>query len=251
MEKFEFRPRTSAEIIQDSFRLCGDTLATSVSLALVAHLPLLLISGMLAEGRQANPVPLLFSLGIAIVLTGIVLTAITVVQAAALTGASIGAWHGLALAFRRPIRSVVLAYMLSNLVSHLGLLLLVVPGLAAGGLLAAAIPAIIVEGKDTFSGMKRSAGLLSNYWLTGVNTFIFGVLMWEVLPLLAVTGLHVIAGEGPFSPLLAALLGSITMPFALAANLLLYFSARARLGEQGSPGGLREEVRKLIAEDAP
>jgi hypothetical protein len=249
METFAFRPLATGEIVRLAFRLYGETLATSVSLALTAHLPLLLLSGMLAEGRPANPLPMLAVLAVALVMSAIVMTAITMAQLATLVGQPVGAWLALALAFRRSVPAVLLGYLLTNFVSHLGLLLLVIPGLAAGGLLAIAVPAIIVERKGAFAGMGRSVSMLGKDWLAGVAIFAFGVLMSEILPLLIITGLNLLAGEGPFSPLLAALLGSVAMPFALAANLLLYLSARARESGEASREALRAEIQKLSGEE--
>ena len=58
------------------------------------------------------------------------------------------------------------------------------------------------------------------------TVYAFVVLISGVLPLLV----QVVVGGGTFAPLLGAIVGSVTLPLAYTANVMLYFSVRAKTG---------------------
>ena len=99
-----------------------------------------------------------------------------------------------------------------------------VPTLVLGGYLALTIPVIVLESLPPMEAVRRSVFLMRQELMKGVAIFGFVVLISGVLPL----GLQLIVGSGPLTPLLAAIVGSVTLPLAYTANVLLYFTVRAR-----------------------
>jgi len=246
MDKLDFRPLAFGEIIRQTFRLYGEMLSTVVILALIAHIPLIFLTGIMTEGAQPDPVAALGLLVVILVLTGIIVNAMCMAFIASTLNRPAGIGPCLKWSMRRSVAAVMLGYMLTNFVSHVGLLVFIVPGLLAGGLFAVTVPVIIIEKKGAFAGMGRSISLLRQDWMKGIGVFAFGTFISELLPLQVLLGLQLWVGQGPFSPVLAALLAGITMPLAMASNLVLYFSLRAAEQQQGAPNTLRMDLIKLL-----
>jgi len=249
MERLSFHPLPLGDLIRRTFRLYGDALATVVLLALIAHLPLLLLGTMMNEDQPPDPLPALGLLVLILVVTGVVVNAIYLALVSHLVGRPAGVVQALRWSMRRSSGSVMLAYMISNLLSHAGLILFIVPGMIVGGLMAACVPATVAERQGGFAGIRRSVALLRRELMRGVGVFAFGTVVSELLPLQLLVAMQLLVGRSPYSPLLAALLAAITMPVALAANLLLYLSFRsAELGDSGADG-LRAELQRLLPEE--
>lgn len=252
MESPLLRPLTMSEIIRETFRLYGETLSTTVSLALIAHAPLLLLTNMVAEsaknpgGAPDNPVLALLLLGLVLVLTGVVVHAMYLALISAAVGRPAGIAQCLGQSRNRTVVAVMFGYMLTNALSHVGLFILVVPGLVLGGMFAATVPVIMIERLGVFAAMGRAVRLLQQNWMKGIGVFAFATFISELLPLQFLWALQALVGYGPFSPVLAALLAAITMPLAIAAHLLLYFSLRADPLNDGSGTALRVDLQKLI-----
>lgn len=246
MERPDFRALTLGEIIRRTFRLYGETLSTVVILALIAHLPLIPLSGMISEETLPDPFAALALLVVILVVTGVVVHAVYLALVSSMMGRPLGIGPALRWSLQRSSVAVMLGYMLTNLVSHVGLLLFIFPGLIAGGLLSISLPAIVIERKGVFAGMARSLRLLRQDWAKGIGVFAFGTVVSELIPLQVLIALQLWAGRSPFSPVLAALLAAITLPLALTANLVLYLSLRAGETERGAPDSLRTELERLL-----
>jgi hypothetical protein len=246
MEKLELRTLTFGEIIRQTFRLYGDVLSTVVILAIVAHVPLLFLTGMMTESTPPDTFAALGLLIVILVLTGIVVNAMTMAFIASTLDRPAGVGQCLRWSMHRSVAAVLLGYMLTNFVSHVGLLVFILPGLLVGGLFAVTVPVIVIEKKDAFAGMGRSIALLRQDWMKGIGVFAFGTFVSELLPLQVLLGLQLWVGQGPFSPVLAAVLASITMPLAMASNLLLYYSLRAMELQEGAANTLRVDLVKLL-----
>ena len=243
------RVMTLLEIVAGAFRLYGDTVVPAVPIALAANLPLLLVSGMSLDPGVGSPLELTATLVLILLCTGLAVSAVT----RALLGAAAGRpvpWPGLLRrTLARSLASVILTYALTSFIANAGLLMLVLPGLALGGLFAAALPAVLVERRASFSALGRSIALMRQDLLKAMAAFSFAVLVSEVLPVGLVLALQVAAGPSPFSPLLAVLMNGVTLPLALAVNVVLYVSARV---EQGTaPAALQAELAHAAAGEAP
>jgi hypothetical protein len=243
------RPLTTGEIVRETFRFYGTTLATVVSLALIAHLPLLFLTGIASGGAPPDPLPAMALLALTLLLIGIVVNAIYLALLAAAAGRTEGVVRCLRWSMGRPTGTVLLGYMVTNLVTHLGLLLFIVPGLLAGGLLAVTVPAVVIEKKGLFAAIARSVALLRQDWLKGIGVFAFGMFFSELLPFQLLLAMQMWVGRGPFSPVLTALLAAITMPLALTANLLLYLSQRAGERAGSTAEALRAELLQALPKE--
>jgi len=244
------RDASLSDIVRRAMRLYGDTIAPAVPIALVMNLPLLLIGALPMEPDQAGPGALSMTLILVLVCSGIAVSAVTRILLGAAAGTPVPLGGLLRLTFRRSLVTVTLIFTATSFLSNLGLLALVLPGLALGGLFAAAIPAALVERRASLSAIARSVALMRRDLFKAMAAFSFGVLASELLPLGLMLGLQSVAGPSPFSPLLAVTINGITLPVALAVGVSLYCSARAEEG--AAPDALQAELaRAATGEEAP
>ena len=157
------------------------------------------------------------------------------VVAGAVTRAAVAAVAGEDLGIRRSYRFAVgrvwplfLVLVLTWLLTMLGFVLFVVPGIVVGVLLAVSVPALVVEGTRVRDALVRSWNLVGGRWWHSFGTLL---LTWLLLGLAvnlldnAVGGL----GHGWLAETVAQAL-SITLvtPFAVLVAVLLYLDLRAR-----------------------
>jgi hypothetical protein len=164
------------------------------------------------------------------------------VVAGALTRAAVAAAAGQDLGVRRSygyaIRQVwplLLVLALTWLLTMLGLVLFVVPGVVVGVLLAVSVPALVVEGVRAREALGRSWSLVGGRWWhtfgTVLLTWLLGALAVNLLTN-AVGGL----GHGWLEQTVAqALAIALVTPFAALVGVLLYFDLRAR--QEGDQAG--------------
>ena len=237
------RPMGAGEIISGAFRIFREHLALMVTVALFPHLVLLAMQSLLlAAGPPTDVTFLMFMLG-TIVMNGIALGAITIAVCQVLLGWELRVFQVYALTFRANLLSVVGAYLLIALMVSTGLILFI-PGLVLGGLFAPAIPIIVVERRRTFSGLARAIAMMRGEMAKGIAVFAFFILVAGLLPLLALF-LQAGVAFGPFSPLLGAIIGSVTLPLGFSASVLLYLSLRA--GDGLNAEQLEEELSGSLA----
>jgi hypothetical protein len=161
-------------------------------------------------------------LGIAVV-TG----AVTRAAAAAVAGEDLGVGRSYRSAARRlwPLLGVV---VLTWLLTMVGLLLFVVPGVIVAVLLSVSVPAQVVEGTGARRALLRSWSLVGGHWW---HTFGTVLLTWLLLGL-AVNLLAAAAGAlglGWLAETVAqALAITLAAPFAALVGVLLYLDLRAR-----------------------
>lgn len=235
---------TFSEIVGTALRLYGATVVPAVPIALAANLPLLALSQATLEPGVTPPEQLALALAAIVVSTGIAVSAITRVLIGAAAEKPIALGVLFRLTFRHGLASVILAYAVTSFLANVGLLAFVLPGLLTGGLFAATLPAVLVEGRSTIPAMGRSAGLLRQDLIKAMAAFSFAVLVAELLPVGLMLTLQGAVGSSPFSPLLAVAVNGLTLPIALAVHVALYCAARV---SQGTPAGvLRTELERAI-----
>lgn len=224
--EYLLRPMTSPEVIAAAFRLYRDHLAVLVMIALLPHLVLVGL-GYLLEGSGLAPgAALAVLMGITVVLNGIVLAAMTHALGASVLGRAPTVAEAYRHALGRRVVTVIVTYLVMWVIITLGFFMLIVPGFIIGGLFLPAVPAVVLEGEGPFPALWRSVELMRERLLQGTGLFAFIILVSGVLPLL----FQALVGAGPLSPLLSAVLGAVTLPLAYGANVLFYFSLRAREG---------------------
>jgi hypothetical protein len=188
----------------------------------IVHHRVVATGGSWADTAIVALVMLVVGLGIAVV-TG----AVTRAAAAAVAGEDLGVGRSYRSAARRlwPLLGVV---VLTWLLTMVGLLLFVVPGVIVAVLLSVSVPAQVVEGTGARRALLRSWNLVGGHWW---HTFGTVLLTWLLLGL-AVNLLVAAAGAlglGWLAETVAqALAITLAAPFAALVGVLLYLDLRAR-----------------------
>jgi hypothetical protein len=170
-----------------------------------------------------------------VVLAMLVLLPAFSVVAGAVTRAAVAAVAGQDLGVRRSYRfglgrlwPLLQVIVLTWLLTMLGLVLFVVPGVVIGTLLAVSVPALVVEGGRARAAIIRSWSLVGGHWWRTFGTIL---LTWLLLGL-AVNLLTNAAGglgHGWLEQTVAqALAIALVTPFAALVGVLLYLDLRAR-----------------------
>jgi hypothetical protein len=157
----------------------------------------------------------------------VVAGAVTTAAAAAVAGEDLGVRRSDRSAARRvwPLLGVI---VLTWLLTMLGLLLLVVPGVVVGVLLAVSVPAQVVEGIGARQALSRSWNLVAGHWW---RTFGTVLLTWLLLVLAVglVEGAVGAVWHGWLAETVAQALSIVLVtPFAALVGVLLYLDLRAR-----------------------
>ena len=247
------RPMTTQEIIGGTFRMYGSHLAVLVIVALFPHLGFL-VAYSIFEQLTADLITLnLLTMFSTVLMNAVALGAITiaVALATAQTAPTVGVVYRLLA--RRNLMSLVVAYLITVLLTSfsfipvIGLMLrggglifaipvMMIPGLVLGGLFTVTIPVIVLEGRSSLAAIGRSVRLVRKELPKAAAVFTFILLISGLLPM----AFHLTVGLGPLSPLLNTILGSALLPLAYSANVLLYFSSRAAEGYSA------EELTKAV-----
>jgi hypothetical protein len=157
----------------------------------------------------------------------VVLGAVTRAAAAAVAGEDLGVRRSYRFGAGQ-VWPLLLVVVLTWLLTMLGVLLLVVPGIVVGVLLAVSVPAQVVEGRRALQALSRSWELVSGHWW---HTFGTILLTWLLLGLAVglVTGAVGGLGRGWLAETIAqALAITLVTPFAALVGVLLYLDLRAR-----------------------
>ena len=220
------QPMTAGEIILNALRVYRDHLRLLVLVALYPHLVLLALELLIAPPGAPTPEAFLVLMFVTVIMNGIALAALTLAIGRSTQGDEPSVLEVYGETLRSGLFAVVVAYLISAVLISAGLMALIVPGVVLGALFAPAVPIIVLERRGVLEGLSRSVSLMKEHWLKGTVVFSFFILVAGFLPLLLLL-VQGSAAMGPFSPLLSALIGSITLPLGYAANVLLYFSLRA------------------------
>jgi hypothetical protein len=157
------------------------------------------------------------------------------VAAGAVTRAAVAAVAGQDLGVGRSYRfgigrmwPLVQVIVLTWLLTMLGLVLFVVPGVVIGVLLAVSVPTLVVEGGRAWEAITRSWSLVGGHWWRTFGTIL---LTWLLLGLAVnlITNAAGGLGHGWLEETVAqALAITLATPFAALVGVLLYFDLRAR-----------------------
>ena len=222
-----FQPLQAGEILIGALRVYRDHLRLLVMVSLLPHLALLALETLvLPRSGGATQEGVMILLAVTVLTNAITLAALTLAIGRALLGEEPGVGEVYAQTFRRGVLAPMVAYLVTALLISGGMMALIVPGVLLGALFAPCIPAIVVERLSPLQGIRRSVELIRGQLLKGVSVFIFFMAASGLLPLLLLV-VQINIAMGPFSPLLGALIGSVTLPLGYAASVLLYFSLRA------------------------
>ena len=220
------RDLTTQQVIANAFRMYRDHFANLVMIALVPHLALLVFDVLISSAGLETGVSIALLLLATAIFNALVLAAMTYAIGRAVLGDMPGPIVSYRGGFSRNVLAIVAAYLVIWWLVTLGFLLLILPGLIVGGLLLPTVPAIVLERLPPVAALLRAYRMMRPDWVKAAAVFSFVVLISGVLPLL----FHLVVGPGPFSPLLGAIVGAVTLPLAYCANVVLYLSARAGEG---------------------
>lgn len=221
-----FHPMEAGEIITRSSRLFLRNLSGLVVITLLPQAALLAVELALERAELAPPNNLLVVLAATVLVNAIALSALVTAVSGAVLGGMPTVAQTYSLTFRNGPHRVVAAYLLTGLASSIGFLMFILPGLWFGSLLTLTIPVIVIEGKSPMEAIHRSVAMMRKHIIKGMFVFGFVIMVSGFAPLLV----QLILGVGPFTPVLAALVGAVTLPLAYAANVVLYLSIRSGEG---------------------
>jgi hypothetical protein len=224
------QPMTASEVISNALRVYRDHLRLLVLVALFPHLALLALELLIAPPGAPTPEAFVVLMFVTIAMNGIALAALTLAIGRSTQGAEPGVLEVYGQALRGGLVPVVTAYVISALLVSAGLMALIVPGIVLGALFAPTVPIIVLERRGIVDGLARSVALMRPNLLKGTVVFSYFILVAGFLPLFVLLVQGSVA-MGPFTPLLSALIGSITLPLGYTANVLLYFSLCAADGD--------------------
>jgi hypothetical protein len=198
------------------------TLPAGDEYQVVVHHRVVAVGGSWADTAIVVPAMLALGLGIAVVAG-----AVTRAAVAAAAGEDLGVRRSYRFAAGRvgPLLGVIVS---TWLLTMLGLVLLVVPGVVVGVLLVVSVPALVVEDRGARAALSRSRDLVAGRWW---HTFGTLLLTWLLLGLAVnlVDNAVGVLGHGWVAETAAqALAITLVMPFAALVGVLLYLDLRAR-----------------------
>jgi hypothetical protein len=172
------------------------------------------------RGAMIFALSLLISLMIQQLLTG----SLTRGAAGSLLGrpVDVGASYGYALS---RLGGLIGLALLVGIVSFVGYLFLVIPGVIIAVFLSMAVPAFIVERKGVMDSMSRSWELVSGFWWHTIGVIVVASILASI-----VNGIFGAIGGSSFigSWILTAIGQIITAPFVALVAVVLYVDLRVR-----------------------
>lgn len=242
MTPLKIRPMTVGEILANSARLFQQNLTLLVLVTFIPQAVLLGVETLIGDMLRERPQLLAVIIAVVVAMNAVALSAITTAVVGCVLGYPPTLRQTYSLTLRNKLLWVVVAYVATAIISTLGFALVFtpalilgivpalflgfVPTLVLGGYLAITIPIIVLESLPPFMAISRSFHLMRDELSKGIAVFGFVVLISGVLPLM----FQVVVSGGPFAPLLGTVVGSVTLPFAYTATVLLYLTVRSKEG---------------------
>jgi len=223
--------RTAGQIIGDSIRLYLKNLPTVFAIYVLPLLPFIFLSAAaLSEGEiELNLISTLIEAVVSIFTLGAVTIAVSDICLG--NKASLLRSYG---ALFRVFWSYLGVYFLYLLATLLGLLLLIIPGIAAMLLLVFCLPAAIIERRGPIESFKRSIDLGKGYYWRNFGVLLLAMLVGFVVMVaiglvfgvtLALLGAD---PEGFAFNFVVGVLTSLATPLFQIPAILLYYDMRAR-----------------------
>ncbi|MEM3700561.1 MAG: hypothetical protein QXL57_06825 [Candidatus Bathyarchaeia archaeon] len=121
--------------------------------------------------------------------------------------------------------SLLVASLIVGILTILGMLLFIIPGIIIYIMFYLVIPVIIVEQKGAFESLSRSRELVSNRWL---KTFALALILGLITGALAFVANLILAPLGIYGTLACIIVSSVIAPIIPIASAFYYYSMRAR-----------------------
>lgn len=121
--------------------------------------------------------------------------------------------------------SLLVASLIVGILTMLGLLLLIIPGIIVSIMFYLVIPVIVIEGKGALESLTRSRELVSNRWL---KTFALSLIIGLIIGVLAFVVNLILAPFGMYSALASTIISSVIAPISPIASTFYYYSMHAK-----------------------
>lgn len=274
MQHSHIRPLGVGEILDGAFTLYRRHFGEFFLAALLPQIPVILLWlawGPLLGGAVAGAetLPWLAIGGMVVFFPLLIVASILayVVPAGAVTRLAADAYLGNPVSRAAALRTtwgrllpLLATVLLMGFAFGIGFMLCIIPGILAWVALFAAIPGVVLEGRDPVDTLGRSVGLAKGAW---GEIFVVQFLLWliTVIPTLGVTfftsmGVTLLApSEGAAISLMGvsnamqALTTALTIPLTLTGTTLLYYDRRVRTEAFGLGADL--DALETAGADAP
>ncbi len=223
--------RTAGQIIGDSIRLYVKNLPVIFAIYVLPILPFMfLAAASLSEGEvEMNVIAVLIETVISIFTLGAVTIAVSDICLG--NKASLLRSYGALFRVFWPYLGVYFLYLLATMV---GLVLLIIPGIAAMLLLVFCLPAAVIERRGVIESFKRSIDLGKGYYWRNFGVLLLAILVGMVA--MIVVAVLVALVFIPFDEnlqgfgfnFIGELLTSLAAPLFQIPAILLYYDMRAR-----------------------
>lgn len=121
--------------------------------------------------------------------------------------------------------SLLVASLIIGILTVLGLLLLVIPGIIISLMFYLAIPVIIIEEKGALESLTRSRELVSHRWL---KTFALSLIIGLIIMVLTFLVNLILSPFGIYSTLISTIISSLIAPISLISSTFYYYSMLAK-----------------------
>jgi len=253
------RPLSVAEILDAAFRLYRRRFVPLVTIAAVVYVPLGIVQavlvGLFLGSVMKTPTPgqdlfgfstpmIVGAAGGGLLLYGLWLIGYAIVYAAlavAISRSYLGAEVRPADAYAQVTRNIgplLVTWLIVGLITFLGFLLCVIPGVYAAVALSFAWPLVVLEGLGPGAAVNRSAELVKGYWWRVFGTMLlFGLIVAVIQAAVSMPfgiAFAVLGAAGApglaqgLQQLVSTLLGMLLLPLTMTGLVILYYDLRVR-----------------------
>lgn len=230
--RYDLRPRSFVEILDQSFRLLRDHFVSLAGVMVVLMVPYTFVMSLFSPKAEGGARPdfgtTLIALGLTIVLMGFIAPLAQMAVTRTTADAYLGKSIGLADALRSGLKiygSYVGTYFLMLLFVFGAMLLLVIPGVYLGVGYGLVGPVVVVEHIVGRAALKRSRALVQDNWW---RTFAI-VAVASLLNAVVAGAVNLVIGSVPLiGPLLVGVVQGVGGAFVAVVIVVYYFDLRCR-----------------------
>lgn len=128
--------------------------------------------------------------------------------------------------------SLLVASLMTGILTVLGLLALIVPGIIIYIMFYLVVPAIMIENIGALDSLSRSRRLVSNRWL---NTFALALIVWLIVGIVAFVANLITSPLNIYSPLVGSIITAFIEPIVPISLTAYYYSMLAKEERQKIP----------------